>query len=148
MTDDQNGRALPSLYSWGDILGVDGKVLTKPFRPQACRRVDFRKEFGRRDYRKGRWGQTPGFSLRAGFGLSEQAHSTSSHGALLPTASQPVCPAYISNRLSLSLDSIHLLPLIYISQPSSTYFTFPGLNNYKEPSPQRRREDETKHRNL
>lgn len=70
--------------------------------------------------------------------------NTSSHGALLLTASQPVCPVYISNWLPFSFDSLHLLPLTHIPRSSSTYLTFPGLSNYKEPSPHRKGKDLTR----
>lgn len=80
--------------------------------------------------------------------ISEQAHSTSSHTALLPTAAHPLLlSALPEGCLSPSVPSTFPLR-IHISQSSSTYFTFPGLSNYKELSPQGRGRGETKRRNL
>ena len=67
-------------------------------------------------------------------------HSASPYCALLPTASQPVCPDYLSNRFPLFLDSLHFLPLTHISQSLPTYLSCPCLSNSKEPSLQRRGE--------
>lgn len=101
---------------------------------------------GRQDYRKRKWGQTPGSSLRPGLSSSDQAQCQ---------LSQYPAPYCVSTHLSLSAFPNRLpafppfpSPHLTYNSLSSTYLNFPGLSSSKELSPQGRERGKTKIKTL
>lgn len=111
-------------------VACQGKVTRyKPFELQThwevgregfLKGTDFRKNPGRQDYRKRKWGQAPGSSLRPGLISSDQAHTMCSHNALLATVSPSIHPCLhlpvgcLFPSISFNLSNLQLTVLLHI----------------------------------